>query len=103
LLSARFKAIAGIFSKVMTEPGETTVCLYSFTHFTYTEVCFNCKIYFFFTCAITVGRDVMVSLLEVSYVSFLTLLNVVWTLVDETELSSTIPACSNISGQYLKL
>ena len=65
----------------MTQPVETTVRLYSFTHFTCTEVCFNCEIYFFSTCVITVGTDVMVSLLEVSYIYFMTLLNVAWALI----------------------
>jgi len=81
LFAAHFKGIAGIFSKVMTQPGVTTVRLYTFTHFTCTDVCFNCKIYFFFTRAVTVGTDVMVSLLQVSYVYFMTLLNVLWALI----------------------
>jgi hypothetical protein len=54
---------------------------YSFARFTCTEVSSNCKIYFFFTCAITLGTDVMVSLLEVSYVYFVTVLNFVWALI----------------------
>jgi hypothetical protein len=65
----------------MTQPGEPTFRLYSLTHLTCTEVCSNCKIYFFFTCAIPVGMDVMVSLLKVSYVYFLALLNVIWALI----------------------
>ena len=65
----------------MARPGETTFRLYTFTRFACTDVCFNSQIYFSFTCTITAGTDVMVSLLEVSYIYFMTLLNVVWGLI----------------------
>jgi len=107
LFTTHFKGIIGIFfSKVMTRPGETTVRLYILTHFTCT-CCFNCEIYFFFTCAITVGTDVMVSLLEVSYVYFMTLLNVAWALISVwlqgryIALKLAVSVCSGIKRGYL--
>jgi hypothetical protein len=82
ILSALFKGIAGIILKVLTMPGGPATCLYfSYTFLLVLKLVLSVKFYFFFTCATTVGTDIMVSLRVVSYSYFFTVLIVLWALI----------------------